>query len=225
MKQDSSQDLILRFSIPVKASVLLVALAALFVFIPRTLQTIPEEALGPMAVFLAVPVFFLYLSIIVFTYSIRITPDRIAAEVFPNPFLGSWQCRLAEISGVEKDKWWSTLSIFQYGEGAPFRITPFELRDPGPAELLQAIQARIGRDIFLERIPDTLRRNWRWHTRTVNTLLLLGSASFSLQLLEIGGVPDIPDAARELVVGSMAIAIVFLIIVDWFIYRFLNRGT
>jgi hypothetical protein len=26
-------------------------------------------------------------------------------------------------------------------------------------------------------------------------------------------------------VGSMAIAIVFLIIVDWFIYRLLNRGT
>jgi hypothetical protein len=182
MKQDSSQDLILRFSIPVKASVLLVALAALFVFIPRTLQTIPEEALGPMAVFLAVPVFFLYLSIIVFTYSIRITPDRIAAEVFPNPFLGSWQCRLADISGVEKDKWWSTLSIFQYGEGAPFRIT-------------------------------------------VNTLLLLGSASFSLQLLEIGGVPDIPDAARELVVGSTAIAILFLVVVDWFIYRLLNRST
>ncbi|MGB7540257.1 MAG: hypothetical protein WBM17_17075 [Anaerolineales bacterium] len=223
MNRDPSKDAVIRFSIPVKLSVLLITAVTLFVFIPLVLQAIPGEALGPMVVFLSIPVFFTYLSIIVFTYKIQISSDRIATEVFPNPFLRSEQCLLAEISAVEKDRWWSTLSIYQYKKPAPFRITPLELREPGPIEFLEAIRARIGRDIFLERITGSLRRNWKWHKLLVNSIFFLGSALFSLPLLEIGGVPDIPDPIREFVVGSIASAVVILIIVDWFIYRSLNR--
>jgi hypothetical protein len=223
MKQDPPKNVVVRFSMPVKLSVLPITFAALFIFIPWALQAIPEEALGPLVVFLSVPFFFTYLTIIVFTYRIHITSDRIAAEVFPNPFLNSWQCLLAEISGVEKDKWWSTLSIFQYEKAAPFRITPLELREPGPAEILQAIQARIGRDIFFERIPDSLLQNWKWHILLVNSILLLGSASFSLQLLEIGGGLNIPVAIHEIIIGVFSSIILILLVLDWFIYRSLNR--
>jgi hypothetical protein len=223
MNQDSSKDVVIRFSTPFKLSVLLITAAALIAFIPPAIQAIPEEALGPMIVFLAVPSFFAYLSIIVFTYRIQITPDRIAAEVFPNPFLSSWQCPLAEISGVEKDGWWSTLSIFCYQKPAPFRITLLELREPGPIEFLDAIQARIGRDIFLERITNSLRRYWKWHKLLVNSIFLLGSTWFSLRLLEIGGVPDIPEAIREPLLGIVSAGIILLGVADWFVYRSLNR--
>jgi hypothetical protein len=225
MNQDSSKDVVIGFSWPVKLSVLLITVAALFVFIPPAVQAIPEEALGPMVFFLAVPFFFIYLSIIVFTYRIQITPDRIATEVFPNPFLRSWQCLLAEISGVEKDGWWSTLSLFQYKKPAPFRITLLELREPGPIEILAALQARIGRDIFFERITGVLRRYWKWHKLLANSVFLLGSAWFSLRLLEIGEGAEIPDAIREPLPGILFVLILILCVVDWFIYRSLNRET
>ncbi|MBN2083902.1 MAG: hypothetical protein JW748_01670 [Anaerolineales bacterium] len=223
MNQDSSKDLIIRFSWPVKISVLLVTAAALFAFVPLALEAVPEEALGPMVAFLAIPLLFAYLSIVVFTYRIQIAPDRIATEAFPSPFLRSEQCLLAEISAIEKDKWWSTLSIYRYKKPAPFRITPLELREAGPIEILNAVQARIGRDIFLERVTGPLRRIWNWHKLLINAIFLLVSAWLSLQLLEVGGEPDIPDAVRGIVLGGLFIAAILIASVDWFLYRSLNR--
>jgi hypothetical protein len=225
MNQDSSKDAAIRFSTPFKLSVLLITAAALFVFIPRALEAIPEEALGAMVVFLVVPFFFMYLSIIVFTYRIQISSDRISTEVFPNPFLRSWQCPLAEISGVEKDGWWSTLSIFCYKRPTPFRTTLLELRESGPIEFLDAIHVRIGRDIFLERITDFLRRYWKWHKLLANSVLLSGSAWISLRLLEIGEGAKIPDAIHEPLPGILLVSILILCVVDWFIYRSMNRET
>ncbi|GEM_PF-6873175 len=223
MNQIPRKDVVIRFSGPVKLSVLLITAAAFMAFMPLALEAVPEEALGAMVVFLAIPVFFAYLSIVVFTYRIQIASDRISTEAFPSPFLRSEQCLLAEISAVEKDKWWSTLSIFQYKKSAPFRITPLELREAGPIEILDAIQTRIGRDIFLERITNPLRRFWKWHKLCITSILLLGSAWLSLQLLAIGGGLEIPDAVRGTVLGVLAIAAILITIADWFLYRSLNR--
>ncbi len=223
MNQESPKDLIIRFSLPVKISVLLITLTALFVYIPLALKAIPEEALAPAVFFLAVPGFFAYLAIVIFTYRIQITLDRIATEAFPNPFVRSRQCLLSEISGVEKDKWWSSLSIFRYRIPNSFRITNLETRDADPIVFLEAIQTRIGRNIFIERVTHSLRRYWKWHTLLVNSVFLLGSAWLCIQMLRIGGVPDIPDYFRGIILAALASAAFLLLIVDTFIYRLLNR--
>ena len=219
------KDVVIRFSLPVKISVLLIALAAIFVFIPLALQAIPAEALAAAVVFLAIPGFFAYLSIIIFTYRIQITPDRIVTEAFPNPFVPTRQCLLAEISGIEKDKWWSSLCIYRYRMPDPFRITNLETRASDPIVFLEAIQTRIGRNIFLERVTDSLRRYWKWHTLLVNSILLLGSAWLSIQMLRIDGVPFIPDALRGTILVVLFSAAVLFAILDTFVYRLLNRDT
>jgi hypothetical protein len=225
MNQDSAKDVIIRFSIPVKISVLLITIAAIVVFIPLALQAIPGEALAAAFFFVAVPGFFAYLSIIIFTYRIQICSDRIITEAFPNPFVRSRQCLLAEISGIEKDKWWSSLSIFRYRIPDSFRITNLETREAGPMVFLDAIQARIGRDIFLERVTNSLRRYWKWHTLLVNSILLLGSAWLSIQMMRISGVPYIPDALRGTILVVLFSASVLLALADTFLYRLLNRDN
>ena len=75
----------IRFSIPVKISVLLITIAAVIVFIPLALQAIPGEALAAAVFFLAVPGFFAYLAIVIFTYRIQIGSDRIVHGGFPQP--------------------------------------------------------------------------------------------------------------------------------------------
>jgi hypothetical protein len=225
MNQDSSKDVIVRFSIPVKISALLITIAAIVAFLPLALQAIPGEALAAAFFFLAVPGFFAYLTIVIFTYRLQIGSDRIVTEAFPNPFVRSRQCLFAEISGIEKDKWWSSLSIFRYRIPDSFRITNLETRDAGPMVLLEAVQTRIGRNIFLERVTKSLRVYWKWHTLLVNSILLLGSAWLSIQILRIGGVPDIPDAVRETILVVLFSAAILLALADMFIYRLLNRDN
>ncbi len=225
MSKDPSKDVVIRFSIPVKISALLIAIVSIIVFFPLALQAIPEEALAASVFFLAVPGFFAYLAFIIFTYRIQITPDRIFTEAFPNPFVPTRQCLLSEISGVEKDKWWSSLRIYRYRIPEPFRITNIETRGADPAVFLDAIQSRIGRNIFLERVTGSFRRYWKWHTLLVHSILLLGSAWLSIQILRLGGVADIPDPVRGIILEVLFLATLLLALVDAFIYRLLNRDN
>jgi hypothetical protein len=223
MQPDASKEIVFRFTAPFKASVLLVTAAALFTFVPLAVRAIPEEALGPLVIFLSIPAFLVYLSVIVLTYRIQISSDRIAADAFPNPFLRSAECRFEDISAIEKDRWWSALCIFQYQKSEPFRISALEILDGSPADILEAVKARIGRDIFLERITLPLRRGWQWHKRLVNAMLFLGAARFSSQFLTIGRGLNLTKDVRDTVDLIFAAAILLLLPVEWFFYRYVNR--
>jgi hypothetical protein len=225
MNPGSSKDVIIRYGWPIKAAILLLGIAALFAFVPPAVRAIPEEAFGPLIFFLSIPGFLVYLSIVVLTYRIRISSDRIATDAFPNPFLRSAECRFADISAVEKDRWWSTLSIFQFQKPEPFRITSLEILDASPSDILNAIQARIGRDIFLERVTNPLRRGWPWHKRLANAILLLGSVWFSLQLLAIRGILSLAGDVRDTVGLIFSAGILLLLLADWYFYRYVNRES
>jgi hypothetical protein len=225
MDQGTSKEVIIRFGWPVKAAILLLAIAALFVFVPPAVSAIPEEAFGPLFFYLSIPAILVYLTIVVLTFRIRISSESISSEAFPNPFLRSAECRFADISAVEKDRWWSTLSVFQFLKPEPFRITSLEILDASPSDILNAIRARIGRDIFLERVTNPLRRGWAWHQRLANAILLLGSLWFSFQLLARRGGLSLAGDVRDTVGLIFSAAILLLLLADWFFYRYVNRES
>ncbi len=225
MHQEQWKDVVIRFCLPFKISVLLITFTALFVFIPPAVQAIPAEALGPMIFFLAIPAVLVYASFFVFTYQLRITTDRIAAEAIPNPFLHSFQCMYADISAIEKDTWWSSLCIYRFKEYEPFRISFLELLDGSPADLLDEVKARIPRDVFIERPSDLMRRIWKWHRLLTNVMVLLAVGWFSVQLLEAGGVLAIAPMDRATVPAVLLVACLILGFADWLIFRSINRDS
>jgi hypothetical protein len=225
MKNEPTSDLIIRFSVPFRIAVLLITLAALWVCIPLAVQTIPMEAFGYLFVLVLFPGVLVYGSFFVFAYQIQIKDDRIAAEAVPNPFLHSFQCRYADISGIEKDTGWSNLFIYRFREPEPRRILTMDILDASPILLLEKFTAYLPGEIFIERITNSLRRWWKWHKLLINIILLLGAGWFSIGLLDAGGMLRFMRIPWEPVITTLIVAAFVAAIVDLLIIRIMNRET
>ncbi len=206
-----------------RIAVLVVTLSALLVCIPRALQAIPAEAMGLLVLFLLFPALLVYGSFYLFTFQLTIKPDRLAVESIPNPFRTRFQCGYADISGIEKDEGWSSLSVFRFKESEPCRIPRLELLESNPADLLDEIKTRISAEVFTERTTGSLRRWWKWHKLLTNCILILGAGWLSLQLLNMGGMLDFARIPWTPVLTVLLEALVAAGFLDLLIIRFLNR--
>jgi hypothetical protein len=223
MKSEPAKNVIIRFSIPFRIAVLLVTSAALLVCIPLILQTIPLEAFGYLFVLLLFPGILVYGSFFVLTFQLKFENDRLAMEAIPNPFVRSFQCRYAEISGVEKDTGWSTFSIYRFREPLPYRISYLEVLEGSPIILADEIKTRIPENIFIVRVTGTLRRWWKWHKLLFGSILLLSACMFAFSLLEINGLLDFVPVDWHSITPFFWLGIIFLIILDLAVIRMLNR--
>jgi hypothetical protein len=223
MSQNQPNDIVIRFGAPFKLSVLLLTVAALGAYLPLAIQAIPHEALGAMIVFLLLPAVSVYAAFCVFSFIIRLTADRIVVEVIPNPVLRAFQCRYAEMSGIEKESGWSVLAIYRFNEAMPFRISGLELLEGSPAGLLEQIKSRLPGEIFLQRITERLRLGWPWHRRLANFMILAASAWFSFQILDAGGVIDPTPSLNASLVTLLVIAAAVVGAAEWVIIREMNR--
>ncbi len=223
MNQNPPDDITVRFCLTFKLAVLALASAVLVVCLPRAVQAIPAEAMGLMAFYLAVSAFFFYLALFAFSFALRIGPDRIAAEAVPNPFLRRFQCRYADISGIEKEIGWSTLAIYRYREAEPFRIPGLEFLDGSPVRLLEQFERRVGREIFLQRITLPLRRLWPWHRGIANFLILSACVWFAVLILEVGGVLSLGPGTLGALTAVFTGAVVAAAITEGLLLRFMNK--
>jgi hypothetical protein len=187
MKSEKTDSVVIRFSVAFKTVVFLITLAALLVCLPLALQAIPAEAFGYLFILVLLPGILVYFSFLVGTYQLHIQPDRIAAEAIPNPFLRTFQCPFAGVSGIQKDTGWSDLLIYRFHEAEPYRIKYMEFLDANPVLLLEEITSRLPADIFMVRATDSLRRWWKWHRLLMHAVLLLFAGWACLRLLSGAG--------------------------------------
>jgi hypothetical protein len=225
MNQVQTKDIAIHFSLPFRIAVLLVTGASLLVHVPLAIRAIPEEALGPLVFFLAVPAFFVYASFFALTFQLQIKDSLIAAEAIPNPLVRPFHCKYADISGIEKDVWWSTLLMYRFEEPEPIRIPYLEFLEGDPARLLEEIRERLPADAFIERTTVSLRRGWKWHRLMTSILILLAAGGGCLLLLDAGGAMALDQTARVYAYSSTAAALAFFGFADWIAYRMINRES
>jgi hypothetical protein len=225
MAAESTRDIVIRFSLPFKIAALLVTGASLVVYVPLALQAVPREALGPLVFFLAVPALFIYASFFALTFQLRVGEDGITAEAVPNPLVRSFRCRYADISGIEKDVWWSTLLIYRFKQPEPFRIPHLEILEGSPAALLEEIRSHLPADAFVERTTVFLRRGWKWHRLLAGILVLLAAVGICLLLLDGGGAITVEPDAHAYAYAALAAGLAFFGSLDWITYRMINSET
>jgi len=225
MKNEQSADVVIRFSMPFRIAILLITLTAVLVFIPPAVQAIPMEIFGLIFILVLIPGVLAYASFFVLTYQIQIKSNTIAAEAIPNPVMRSFQCKFADMSGIEKDSVWSNVIIYRFREAEPYRIMNMEFLDAGPILLLDEIKARLPGDIFIARITDSLRRWWKWHRLLANSILLLGAVWFSIRLLSAGGMLAFTRIQWDPILTILLVALLIMGIPDLLIIRLINRDA
>ncbi|MBN1440057.1 MAG: hypothetical protein JW929_11665 [Anaerolineales bacterium] len=225
MPNDSAQEIVVRFSAPVKISALLIAASSAVLSLPVAVRAIPQEAFGPLFVFLAFPAGLAYLALVVFARRLRVTADRIAAEGVPNPFWPSFECRFADMTGIQKEGGWSSLAVYKFMKTNPLPIANLELLDRGPAELLEEVRQRVPAEKFIEPVPSSLRSRWTVHRWNASAAILLAAAWISLQLLEAGPLVSFEQTGYAFLDSLLLTAGLILGFGDFLLLQFINRHT
>ena len=210
-------------SLAFRVAILMLAVTALIVCIPRAVQAVPAEAFGLLAFFLLVPGLlaggFLYAAV----YRLRIRPDGLAAETLFDPIAPTLPLRYEHVSRMERGSNCLHLILYRYGIARPVRILNMNLLEGGPLPILAALSRYIPAEKNFFRSTEPLRRLWRWFSLLENSVLLLGAGLISLVVLEAVGMLNFPQAGRGIVNGSLLTAVLLLLAIDAWILRTMNR--
>jgi hypothetical protein len=224
MVPTGSTDVVVRFSLPVRVAVLLIALAALLVCIPRALQAIPAEAVGALLFYLLVLGLLIYGAVFILTYQIEIKNEKLVAEAVPNPFAPAFQCNYSEISRLDQESNCLQLLIYRFRETEPYRILHMDLFQGGPIPMLEAISRRVPEEKIFFRIPKTLRRLWKWYSCLEGSALLLSACLIAILMIDSGGLLAFLRIDWGIVKIIFFTAALVLFAIDWIILTISNRN-